>query len=107
MDLETVGAQRPLPARVEVGLYRIAQEALTNVIRHADARRVALRLISTPDQVQLEVEDDGRGFDPTDVGQNRYGLTGMSERAKLLAGSFELESCPGEGTRVEVVVPVG
>jgi two-component system NarL family sensor kinase len=106
VDLETVGAERPLPARVEVGLYRIAQEALTNVIRHADARHVALRLTSTPEQVQLEVEDDGRGFDPANVGQNRYGLTGMNERAKLLAGSLELESCPGEGTRLEVVVPV-
>jgi two-component system NarL family sensor kinase len=63
LEFEMVGGQRPLPLRLEAGLYRIAQEALTNVARHANARHVTLRLVTTPDQVRLRVEDDGQGFD--------------------------------------------
>lgn len=102
---EGVGGSRPLPLRVEVGLYRIAQEALTNVTRHADARRAILRLVTTPDRVRLTVEDDGRGFDPSQLPKGRYGLIGLNERAKLLGGSLGLESSPGAGTRVEVAIP--
>ncbi|MCP4247958.1 MAG: sensor histidine kinase, partial [bacterium] len=106
VDLETVGGQRPLPARIEVGLYRVAQAALANVVRHAQARHVRLRLVGTPDHVTLTVEDDGRGFDPSQTAENRYGLAGMNERAKLLGGTFAVDSCPGEGTRIDVVVPL-
>ncbi len=106
LEFEMVGAQRPLPLRLEAGLYRIAQEALANVARHADARHVTLGLVTTPDQVRLRVEDDGQGFDPSLVPRGRYGLIGLSERAKLLGGVFKLESSPGAGTRVEVLVPL-
>jgi two-component system NarL family sensor kinase len=107
VEYEVVGGHRPLPLRVEVGLYRIAQEALTNLDQHADARRVTLSLVMTPGQVRLMVEDDGRGFDPPQVPTGRYGLIGLNERARLLGGALELESSPGVGTRVEVIVPMG
>jgi two-component system NarL family sensor kinase len=106
VDFDAVGGHRPLPVRLEAGLYRIAQEALTNVARHSGARRVTLRLVTTPDQARLSVEDDGRGFDPAQVSAGRYGLVGLNERARLLGGTLRLESSPGAGTRVEVVIPL-
>jgi two-component system NarL family sensor kinase len=106
VTFEVVGSPSPLPVRIEVGLYRILQEALTNVGRHAYARHVAVQLVMTPEQVQLAVQDDGRGFDPSKVGQERYGLIGMNERAKLLSGNLEICSAPGEGTRLEVAIPL-
>ena len=104
-----------LPARVEAGLYRIAQEALTNVARHAHARHVRLTLTRQDEAVGLEVCDDGVGFDPEHLGQRavgqsgaegHFGLVGMGERARLLGATLALESAPGEGTRLEVRVPI-
>lgn len=92
-----------LPPAVEVGLYRIAQEALQNALRHAAASRIALRLEAAPDRVRLTIEDDGRGFDGDPDG-SRFGLIGMRERARLLGGGFQVESAPGAGTRVLVEV---
>jgi two-component system NarL family sensor kinase len=103
---EAVGAQRPLPVRVEAGLYRICQEALANVVRHSGARRVTVELTATPEEVRLVVEDDGAGFDPEEVPEGRFGLVGLNERARLLDGSLRVESAPGEGTRLEVAVPL-
>lgn len=102
---EATGGSRPLPVRLEAGLYRIAQEALTNVVRHARARNAAVQLVTTPDQVQLTVEDDGRGFNVDGVPRQRFGLVGLNERVRLLGGTLRLESTPGAGTRLEVVVP--
>ncbi|BCX04570.1 MAG: hypothetical protein KatS3mg053_2508 [Candidatus Roseilinea sp.] len=99
-------AQRPLPARVEVALYRIAQEALSNAARHAQARRVTLRLTITPDHAAMIIEDDGVGFDPSQLPPDRCGLIGMSERARLVGGSFDVRSSPGAGTRIEVKLPL-
>ncbi len=101
-----VNGARPLPPNVEVGLYRICQEAMTNAARHAQARRVTVRLITTSEQVQLIVEDDGRGFDPSDVPGDRHGLIGMNERATMLDGALSVQSSPGGGTRVEATVPL-
>jgi two-component system NarL family sensor kinase len=108
-----------LPAHIEVGLYRIAQEALTNIARHASAHHVALALERGDGEVRLSICDDGRGFDPERLGQagsraavaggggeGHFGLIGMGERARLLGTTLELESAPGEGTRVEVKVPL-
>src|ERR671933_579794 len=102
---DAVNGGRPLPPNVEVGLYRICQEALTNVARHAEAERVTVQLIATPEQVRLAVEDDGRGFDTSEV-SGHHGLVGMNERAKMLGGSFDVQSSPGAGTRVQVTVPL-
>jgi len=99
-----------LPPHVEVALYRIAQEALQNVMKHADASRVTLRLSSARGCVQLAVEDDGSGFKPAEAARNRngdptYGLAGMRERAELVGARLQVTSTPGSGTRVLVEVP--
>jgi signal transduction histidine kinase len=96
-----------LPGHVEVALYRIAQEALQNVMKHAEAQRVTLRLTAADGRVHLVVEDDGRGFRPGHAGRNRngdpsYGLVGMRERAELVGARLEVTSTPGSGTRVLV-----
>ena len=101
-----VNGSSPLPPRVEAALYRICQETLTNVARHAEAGRVGVRLVATPQEVRLSVEDDGRGFDASSVPGDRHGLVGMRERAQMLGGALEVRSIPGEGTRVEVTVPL-
>jgi two-component system, NarL family, sensor kinase len=94
-----------LPAAVAVGLYRIAQQAIANVARHAGARHVTIRLDCEPNRVSLRLEDDGVGFDPAEVPSGRFGLVGMSERARLLGGTLRVESSPGSGTVVEVTIP--
>ena len=106
VTLETVGAQRPLTVAVETGLYRIAQEALTNAQQHARAAHVTLRLAATPKEVTLRIKDDGRGFDVERVQPNRYGLVGLRERAHLLDGTLTVESEVGVGTVVRARVPL-
>ena len=100
-----------LPPHVEVALYRIAQEALQNVAKHAEASRVRLSLSSGPAGVRLAVNDDGRGFDGDGVAdaedRHSYGMVGMRERAELIGASLTITSWPGRGTTVEVVVPNG
>jgi len=99
-----------MPAHLEVALYRIAQEALQNVMKHASATRVTLRLSAQHGRVQLTVEDNGRGFRPVQASRNRngdpaYGLVGMRERAELVGARLEVSSTPGSGTCVRVEVP--
>lgn len=105
VTVELVGEHRPLPPAVEAGLYRIAQEALNNVQCHAQADHALIRLVTTPDKVQLSIEDDGCGFDPAQVTPNRYGLTGMNERVRLLGGTLEIAGRPGVGVKVIVTAP--
>ncbi len=103
---------RPLPPDVASALYRIAQEALTNVAKHARATQVNV-VVEQPDgEVRLIVEDDGRGFDPeaTDARvrrERRLGLAGMRERAALFGGTVAVESSPGGGTTVYARLPLG
>jgi two-component system NarL family sensor kinase len=106
VDYKTVNGARPIPPGVEAALYRIAQEALTNVARHAGARRVTIRLVATPGQVRFVVQDDGRGFDVSRIPGDRHGLVGMRERVELLGGELEVTSGPGKGTLVEAAVPL-
>ncbi|CAN5351876.1 hypothetical protein BH24ACT19_BH24ACT19_09070 [soil metagenome] len=103
---KSVNGGRPFPPSVEVALYRICQEALTNVARHAEAGRADVRLVAAPGQVRLVVEDDGRGFDVSNMPEDRHGLVGMNERARMLGGTLEIRSSPGAGTRVEATVPL-
>jgi PAS domain S-box-containing protein len=100
------GAIFSLPAPVESELFRIAQEALTNAVRHAGARNVLLELAYSPTTVRLRVRDDGRGFDPTAVTGGGFGLQGIRERAARLGGTLTLESKPGQGTEIAVEVIV-
>jgi signal transduction histidine kinase len=91
----------------EVALYRIAQEALTNVAKHAHASRVDVMLESRDDSVLMVVEDDGVGFDPSDLSMRDrgVGLLGMRERAALIDADFQIESNPGDGTSIFVRYP--
>lgn len=101
------GQPRRLGEIVEMGLYRIAQEALTNVMRHAAVDEATLELLYGADQVTLRVRDRGRGFDAARAieSPNNIGLIGMRERAESLGGRFYVHSALGEGTCVEVIVP--
>ena len=94
----------PLP--VKEALYRIAQEATNNAIKHAHARRLALRLADEDGAVLLEVRDDGAGFDPGGDFGGHFGLTSMRERAGRLGGTLTVESAPGRGTTVRVRLPL-
>lgn len=105
VDVEVVGA-RPLPLRIEVGLFRIAQEAFANVVRHAQAQRVEIVLELTPAAATLSIADDGQGFIAEQLSPERFGLVGMGERARLLGGRFELESSPEQGTRITAIIPL-
>ena len=87
------------------GLFRVAQQAVVNAMRHADARRIVIRLARVEGGVRLRVEDDGTGFEPAEVPSDRFGLVGMRERARLLGGTLTVESGPGSGTAIEVVIP--
>jgi two-component system, NarL family, sensor kinase len=98
--------QRTLPPAVELGLYRIAREALTNAARHANATRATVRLERTDGTVRMRITDDGAGFDPSIVASGRYGLIGANERARLLGGSLHVESALGAGTTIDVEVPI-
>jgi two-component system, NarL family, sensor kinase len=95
-----------LSAALQLGLYRIAQQALANAAQHARASHVELSLIRRGDLVVLRVQDDGVGFDPARVAADRFGLIGMNERARLLGGRLSVESEPGAGTAIEVEVTV-
>ena len=98
-----------LPSHVEVALYRIAQEALQNVVKHAGATTVRVLLSAADDGVRLVVSDDGIGFDEDTIAdaqqRQSYGLVGIRERAELIGASLQLASRPGTGTTVEVMVP--
>jgi PAS domain S-box-containing protein len=96
-----LGDQRLKP-QVETTLYRIAQEALTNVARHSRANRVDVILGRRPDAVSLVVEDDGVGFDPNATKTRGFGLLGMQERAALVGATLEIESSAGQGTTILV-----
>lgn len=109
VSLMVTGEERRLPAELETALFRIGQEAITNIARHAGATNVFLGLGFHDDRVTLEVEDDGEGFDTAadrpHNGGHGWGLLGMRERATLFGGSLEIVSTPGTGTRVEVSIP--
>jgi signal transduction histidine kinase len=104
IDLQEIGR---LPSNAEVNLYRIAQEALNNVLKHARARQVDVSLALENGVVVLEVADDGVGFDPLALSPGEgMGLDGMRERAAQIGGRIEVLSAPQDGTRVKVEVPV-
>jgi len=101
----TLGGLRLAPD-VETAVYRIVQEALTNVVKHADAARASIVVARKTDSVLVMIEDDGRGFDPAARGDGGLGLLGMRERVELLDGSLQVEAEPGRGTTLVVTLPV-
>jgi signal transduction histidine kinase len=100
-----LGEER-LPAEIETSLYRIVQECLTNVRKHAEATRVSVLLSKREGHVTLVVQDDGRGFDPEAVREGGLGLIGMNERVALLGGRMTIDSTEGAGTMVSAELPL-
>ena len=101
-----------LSPAITTTLFRIVQEAINNIVRHADAGSATVVLQLNGGAVQLRVEDDGRGFDPGDASRDavelqRLGLLGIRERAEMLGGKVEIESAPEKGTRLQVSIPLG
>lgn len=106
VEVQTTGARRTVPTGVDHAAYRIIQEALTNVVRHASAAHVTVRLAYAPDSLELEIADDGRG--PRD-GSDRIegeGIAGMRARATALAGAFAVDAPPGGGVTVRARLPL-
>ena len=105
LQIESRLGEARLSEEVETAVYRIVQEALTNVLKHAEADHVSIILTRKNGRVFVVIEDDGRGFDPTDVGVDLLGIAGMRERVGLLDGTLVVESAPGRGTTLVVSVP--
>jgi two-component system NarL family sensor kinase len=104
--LTMTGDDRALPPRITNGLYRIAQEATANAVRHSGAASLTIRLSIGDDRASLTIADDGGGFAPAHPSPERFGIIGMRERARLLGGALQIESRPGEGTSIQVSVPL-
>jgi signal transduction histidine kinase len=110
--VDIVGEPRPTRPPVRIALFRVAQEALNNVVKHSGATQARIELSFGAGGAQLTVSDNGRGFDPganspaaAEAARPAWGLLGMRERAELLGGQFEIEAAPGQGTRVRVTIP--
>jgi len=95
-----------LPTEIETTLYRVVQEALTNVVKHAGAEHVSIVVSSRDGRVAATVDDDGRGFDVEHVREDALGLLGMRERLALVGGTLEVESSPESGTTIAAQVPL-
>jgi signal transduction histidine kinase len=106
IDVEAaLGDEPDVSLQVKEALYRIAQEALNNIVKHARATRIRLRLESTERAIVLEVRDDGQGFDPNGSFPGHLGLRSMRERAATIGGNVDVESGTGQGTRVRAEAP--
>jgi signal transduction histidine kinase len=106
VDLEPRLGEERLPSEIETALYRITQEALTNVVKHAEAKRVSIVLTRRDGSVSAVIEDDGLGFSVGDGTDKGLGLLGMRERVALVDGRLDVESSPGSGTTLSIEVPV-
>jgi len=111
VDVDIIGQRKRLAPVIETALYRITQEALTNVAKHARATKVIMRINRQRKKIIMSIEDDGRGFvsdrlqEPIAPSQ-RLGLIGMGERISLIGGQLDIHSLPGEGTRIEIEIPL-
>ena len=94
-----------LTPEATMAFYRIAQEALNNVIKHAEATRVDIVLLRNAERVELRIRDDGRGFDPQAIPEGHLGIGIMRERAEKIGGDFRIQSTPGRGTEVSMIWP--
>jgi signal transduction histidine kinase len=103
-----VEGMRELDAGLENTVYQIAQEALNNMLKHSAATYVTLRMSMNERDLRVEIKDDGKGFDPASAAQTAgLGLDSMRERAAQLGGSLSITSKPGQGTRIQLIVPLG
>ena len=108
VDVESVGFDKEPPQQVALTLYRVAQEALSNVVRHADAKQVKMKIAKGYPNIIMIIEDDGKGFSTAADGSRAKGLgiVGMRERVEGLGGRFRVRSKPGDGTRIRVTIPL-
>lgn len=105
VDFDHVGVDRRLPPHLETAVFRIVQEALTNVARHSGSHHAVIKLEGTPLAISLDICDNGCGFDRSSVPAGRFGLRGIEERARLFGGRAQIDSAPGRGTRLHVEMP--
>jgi signal transduction histidine kinase len=109
IEIEVTGVPRRLPQDLEQNVLRIAQEAVTNAVKHADSTRISIQLQFHAESLELTVSDNGRGFDTSGVfslADGQFGLMGMRERAERLNGEMHLTSVPGGGTLVRAMFPI-
>ncbi|MCL6638082.1 MAG: sensor histidine kinase [Firmicutes bacterium] len=110
IDFLFFGQQKRLESSIEVALFRIIQESVSNIRKHAQAKTAVVKMEMLPKRVTIFVKDDGRGFDPAQVlrDKNRegYGLVGMRERVQLLKGKMNIATAPGRGTAISITVPL-
>lgn len=108
---DIIGKEMRLPSAMEAAIFRLAQEALTNVMKHAEATTVSLEIMYEAEQIQLSIVDNGIGFQHELLGLGsknnaHFGLIGMNERVELIEGRMEIDSKPGEGTKIIIFIPI-
>jgi signal transduction histidine kinase len=102
-----LASDTPLPPSTATALFRILQESLTNIVRHANASEVNVSLFINSEVIILNISDNGVGFNPETINKKKtLGILGMQERTLALGGSYKISSAEGQGTAVEVVIPV-
>jgi signal transduction histidine kinase len=107
IDFHSALGEKRLPSEVETTLYRVVQESLTNIVKHANAQHVSVSIARRASTAAAVIEDDGDGFDPRAVHEEGVGLLGMRERLSFVDGRLEIESRPGSGTTIVAEVPLG
>lgn len=103
---KNLGRERRFPTHMEVAIFRFIQEAVQNAVKHADAAEIQVKMEMKDDLVTAVIKDDGKGFDPAQKKEGRFGLVGMKERINMLDGSISIDSKPGRGTLIMVQIPV-
>lgn len=107
IDFQFTGVEVRLPTSFEVAIYRLVQESMNNISKHAQASRVSIKVEFSPQRTEIYIEDDGVGFDEDEVQrEKKFGLLGMRERIKLLQGEFKISSKPKEGTKIMISIPL-
>jgi len=108
-EFEVTGVETRLNSEIELGSFRIVQEAIRNVLRHAQASRARVTVEFKPDELSIRVVDDGQGFNPespSEQDSEHLGLLGMRERARLLGGDLEVHSESGQGAVIVCIIPI-
>jgi signal transduction histidine kinase len=108
---EFSGIEARLTPELETALFRVSQEAITNIAKHSRAETVLIQVLERDDSISIEIEDDGEGFDPSSLPppaarERGLGLLGMRERVELFGGTIEIDSAPGQGTRIAITAPI-